>query len=75
MNISAFPCAFNANVDTEQHFGMTLRDYFAAQALGILATHFSLDDVHNLADGILGGNKVAQAAFALADAMLKARAS
>ncbi len=54
--------------------GMTLRDWFAGQALaGICAT---LDgfDVKDFGDGARGGRFVVSAAYNLADAMLAIRA-
>lgn len=65
---SAFPVATAANVHAH---GMTLRDYFAAKALAFMASQrgapSSADDpaVAYLAKG----------AYAMADAMLKARQS
>jgi hypothetical protein len=65
-----------------QQEGMTLRDYFAAKAMqGIVCAPHSTDDDKTAAvylsdglgfsDGMRG--RVAVAAYALADAMLKAR--
>jgi len=49
--------------------GMTLRDYFAAKCIqGMLASNVTLD-----IDGDLIGQKRSELAYALADAMLKAR--
>lgn len=55
------------NIHT-QHFGMTLRDYFAAKAMqGICANEATLPTRQEYFDNI------ANDAFRLADAMLKAR--
>ena len=59
-NIPAFPQPINP---AEQGRGMTLRDYFAAKAMqGLLAS-----DVYAPKD------KFAENAYAMADAMMKAR--
>jgi hypothetical protein len=48
-----------------QHFGMTLRDYFAAQCLGsVMGVRTSSPP---------SPDSIAKACYALADAMLKAR--
>ena len=50
--------------------GMTLRDYFAAKAMqGLVASCNNQDRL----EGILGFRKISEAAYAAADAMLKAR--
>ena len=60
----AFPSAGDGN-ETWAHEGMTLRDYFAAKAMqGILA---------GWASGLPPSSIAAEAAYDLADAMLKAR--
>lgn len=60
--------AFPTGIDTDQA-GMTLRDYFAAQALcGLMANSGANDGVAQN-----GLNGVAFACYGLADAMLKAR--
>lgn len=59
--------------------GMTLRDYFAARAMHAGLTSeaamqaFELEAAMN--DGARGEQAVAQAAYRMADAMLKARSS
>ncbi len=63
----AFPTTLQVNafgtIEQEAHDGMSLRDWFAGQALaGLLPT----DTTHTNAD-------LAQAAYNLADAMLAAR--
>ena len=50
--------------------GATLRDYFAAKAMqGLVASCNNQDRL----EGILGFRKISEAAYAAADAMLKAR--
>jgi hypothetical protein len=69
-NDQAFPVGYNG------HEGMTLRDYFAAQAMqGLLANGWcaSLRNDHYGEDA--GNSSVAIDAYMMADAMLKARAS
>ena len=57
--------------------GMTLRDYFAAQALAIAYDHFSRDLEGDLNDHDVAWSEDmslwAEAAYELADVMLKAR--
>lgn len=54
------------------HKGMTLRDYFAGQALaGICATYFNLIQPESI--GKSSHESIATASLSLADAMLKAR--
>lgn len=68
---SAFPCdVFDPDVDgPEQHEGMSLRDYFAAKALGpMLAFVLKVDDPSQIPD-----ESIAKRAYNMADAMLKAR--
>lgn len=48
-----------------RHAGMTLRDYFAGQALGLLADHDGED--------YLPPEEIARIAYSLADAMMAAR--
>lgn len=65
----AFPVAgsdHNYAVD-----GMTLRDYFAAKALQGWLASYPADAVHPVAAGNTA--QVAQQAYVMADAMLKAR--
>jgi hypothetical protein len=58
----AFPCP---TISIGQHQGMTLRDYFAAKAMqGICASGFTHE---------WSNSKLADEAYDLADAMLKAR--
>ena len=62
-DIPAFPVPFKWTPDLKQYNGMTLRDYFAAKAMqGLLAS-----DVYAPRD------KFAENAYAMADAMMKAR--
>ena len=64
MSISAFPMAIPANCQGWED-GMTLRDYFAGQALIGIITH---------PDGFAGKwKKAAEHAYEAADAMIEAR--
>ena len=54
----AFPCP---TISIGQHQGMTLRDYFAAKAM------------QGLMDAAMPMPEIADAAYEMADAMLKAR--
>ncbi len=71
----AFPGYFPASDDQEEYCftGMTLRDWFAGQALaGPLAASVAKYDAQEFAQ--LGGHTwMAAVAFNIADAMLKAR--
>jgi hypothetical protein len=49
-----------------QHFGLTVRDYFAAKAMQAIRTDVEFDLRHD-------PDQVADRAYELADAMLKAR--
>ncbi|WP_039322471.1 hypothetical protein [Pectobacterium betavasculorum] len=51
--------------------GMTLRDYFAAKAMQGWLSSYGIDAVHPVISG--NANAAAKNAYALADAMLKAR--
>ena len=53
--------------------GMTLRDYFAAKAMQSSYLHFSNDDDWHTKHWTTEG--LAQSAYAMADAMLKARSA
>lgn len=53
--------------------GMSLRDYFAGQALTAIIGQSSPAYVDEMVQGIKGGMREALAAYAWADAMLKAR--
>ena len=64
MSESAFPMAISANCISWEN-GMTLRDYFAGQALIGIITH---------PDGFAGKwKKAAEHAYEAADAMIEAR--
>jgi hypothetical protein len=67
----AFPCFNNADWEYNWlHKGMTLRDWFAGQALvGLIGGDGEL----NVYAGDKGEVKVAQDAYLIADAMMKAR--
>lgn len=53
--------------------GMSLRDYFAGQALSGLCSGDIVGNMSDVADGARGGMREAKAAYQIADAMLKAR--
>jgi hypothetical protein len=54
----------------QQHFGMTLRDYFAAKAMQALLS--STNNVDRI-EGYVGFKKISTAAYHCADEMLKTR--
>jgi hypothetical protein len=58
----AFPMGYHPEGNSADHFGMTIRDYFAAAALQ-----------GNLIEPTASNDDVAKWAYSLADAMLKAR--
>jgi len=63
----AFPC--HPGIENPLYDGMTLRDYFAAQvAVGTMSDYWNGDRMKAPTF-----NDIAQDAYALADAMLKAR--
>ena len=63
----AFPVSFKWNEELSEYNGMTLRDYFAAQAMqGILAGLLAYG--HDIV-----WDQIAEDAYKQADAMLKAR--
>jgi hypothetical protein len=64
-NPQAFPCDSRESITFA---GMTLRDYFAARAMQGLVIHKSFVDLYSA-----GATAVAQQAYLVADAMLKAR--
>lgn len=55
------------------HLGMSLRDWFAGQALKGIVSNSTADDISDMQHGIKGGKIEAMAAYAWADAMLEAR--
>ena len=58
--------------DLRSPAGMSLRDYFAAQALA--SCPMEIKQYDDIADGIQGGARRAKVAYVIADAMLKERA-
>jgi hypothetical protein len=62
----AFPSGHNPKTGTQES-GMTLRDYFAAKAIQSMITHESYEY------SIIHYEMSSRAAYAIADAMLKAR--
>ena len=69
-DIPAFPKTPFIEVGTPQN-GMTLRDYFAGQALAGNLEQGVENDMHS--GWWHDSSKIAQRAYAIADAMLKAR--
>ena len=66
----AFPNVGDVRYTSEDQYGMTLRDYFAAKAMqGLVASCNNQDRL----EGILGFRKISEAAYVAADSMLKAR--
>ncbi len=63
----AFPSGHNPKTGTQES-GMTLRDYFAAQAMASMIELNGLDEF-----GFINGERVALTAYSIADEMLKAR--
>ena len=72
-DIPAFPVSFKWGKELSQYNGMTLRDYFAAQALTGAQIWDAVLNGKNaqLAQG--GAEKLSDIAYAVADAMMKAR--
>ena len=58
----AYPMGYHPEGNSADHFGMTIRDYFAAAVLQ-----------GNLIEPTANNDEVAKWAYSLADAMLKAR--
>ena len=66
MNQPAFPLHNHGTQTLGMHFtGMTLRDYFAAKAMQSMNSRPDYEDAH--------ADAIALDAYALADAMMKAR--
>lgn len=55
------------------HDGMTLRDYFAGQALASLAAHHIQSAANVGEEPVAAVRSLAQTVYAVADAMLRAR--
>ena len=66
MTIYAFPSGHNPQRGRQED-GMTLRDYFAAKAIQSMITHESYEY------SLIHYEMSSKAAYAIADAMLKAR--
>jgi len=66
------PPAFPSPYALPEHYGMTLRDYFAAQALTGAQIWDAVINGQN-AQFSQGTEKLAEVAYAVADAMLAAR--
>jgi hypothetical protein len=71
----AFPHPGGAGDFTVQksHMGMTLRDYFAAQAMQGICSTLTPEQISQIWEGVLGGMRVSRAAYVVADAMMEAR--
>jgi hypothetical protein len=65
-NVPAFP----SNPDSQLHLGMTLRDYFAAQAMQGLVSNLGITGMETAR---AGAHNYAHICYLFADAMLKAR--
>ena len=74
MNQPAFPTKhYNRNIMQFEHTGgMTLRDYFAAEAMKPLIENFLRNDLHLHENDWMEG--LSMDAYSMADAMLKERA-
>ena len=72
-NPPAFPSSNEVKVGnciSSGHMGMTLRDYFAAQAMqGLISSHWC-EEARVLSPN-LGARELAEDAYIMADAMLK----
>ena len=65
--IPAFPMGYHPEGNSADHFGMTLRDYFAAAALqGMMAEYDPEDELEH---------HIAKWSYKAADAMIRARES
>ena len=72
--MKAFPNAPFSDQGRQLDTGMDLRDYFAAQALtGAQIWDAVLNGTHPVFEGSDGPTKLAEVAYAVADAMMKAR--
>lgn len=73
----AFPCGYHPDGNSADQGGMSLRDWFAGQALvGVMASHRPGDDWPAKAaarQGVEPQDVIAAGAYDIADAMLKAR--
>ncbi len=66
-NPSAFPCPADDKSGWHAEYGMTLRDYFAGQALPVVTALLGRD--------VGTADMLARDAYTIADAMLQQRAS
>ena len=64
-NPAAYPLDPSLNPDLERHAGMTLRDWFAGQAIASLAGRMFREEVYE--------SDIARWAYTVADAMLAER--
>lgn len=74
-NPSAFPNTGNSTWRLQPQPGMTLRDHFAASAIGAVIRQCAGDAAFGYPEGVESMEQLfAQKAFAIADAMLRERA-
>jgi len=73
MNAPENPPAFPRDERYLGHNGMTLRDWFAGQALVGFINQAPAQAVEDICSGVRAGRPLAYGAYALADAMLIAR--
>jgi len=72
-NAPAFPVSFKWGKELRQYNGMTLRDYFAAQAMQVILQS-QYEDAMYVGDADNDSEHLcARSAYIMADAMLKAR--
>ena len=64
------PPAFPRSYAADGHNGMSLRDWFAGQALAGLCSTLTNEERWEIVQGIRGGKSMSKAAFMYADAML-----
>jgi hypothetical protein len=69
----AFPMGYHPEGNSADHFGMTIRDYFAAAALQGILSGADRSTVKYLENMRYPAGEMSSAAYNIADAMLKAR--
>lgn len=72
-NPSAFPEVPGDFNGYEGRAGMTLRDWFAGQALASIIDRAPVEAIQDILAGVRGGRPMAYGAYAIADAMLAER--
>ena len=70
---SAQPECLDGTWNQTFQWGLSIRDYFAGEALKGLCSNLSYDFIAEIGNGERGGIHMVKAAFYLADAMLEAR--